>query len=256
MPGESSPAFRLEIFNTEDFSRREIDMEKYTDQMLFICPRDYKHSHGYDRPRRSVWQGDNESFYVLRQSRDIQRVDLCRVDVATGECREVVHEEMETSIEYRYPVLVNGGKELLQWSERTGWAHLYRYSTDGKLLGQITKGEWHVSDILGVDDARRVIYFTDRMGWGEILGPEAPYHDEHFCFGFTLLGKNTLYPAHYHPATELYVVLSGLAVWTLDGVSKVRGPGEFILHPSNHVHSMQTKDEPLLALSPRRQSAT
>ena len=88
----------------------------------------------------------------------------------------------------------------------------------------------------------------NRMGWGEILGPEAPYHDEHFCFGFTLLGKNTLYPAHYHPATELYVVLSGLAVWTLDGVSKVRGPGKFILHPSNHVHSMQTKDEPLLAL--------
>ena len=88
----------------------------------------------------------------------------------------------------------------------------------------------------------------NRMGWGEILGPEAPYHDEHFCFGFTLLGKNTLYPAHYHPATELYVVLSGLAVWTLDGVSKVRGPGEFILHPSNHVHSMQTNEEPLLAL--------
>jgi len=88
----------------------------------------------------------------------------------------------------------------------------------------------------------------NRMGWGEILGPEAPYHDNHFCFGFTLLGENTLYPAHYHPAIELYVVLSGHAVWTLDGVSKIREPGEFILHPSNHVHSMQTKDEPLLAL--------
>ena len=88
----------------------------------------------------------------------------------------------------------------------------------------------------------------NQMGWGEILGPEAPYHDEHFCFGFTLLGKNTFYPAHYHPATELYVVLSGHAEWTLDGVSKVRNPGEFILHPSNHVHSMRISDEPLLAL--------
>ena len=88
----------------------------------------------------------------------------------------------------------------------------------------------------------------NQMGWGEILGPEAPFHDDHFCYGFTLLGKNTFYPAHYHPATELYVVLSGHAEWTLDGVSKVRGPGEFILHPSNHVHSMQTRDEPLLAL--------
>lgn len=88
----------------------------------------------------------------------------------------------------------------------------------------------------------------NQMGWGEILGPEASFHDDHFCYGFTLLGKNTFYPAHYHPATELYVVLSGHAEWTLDGVSKVRNPGEFILHPSNHVHSMQTRDEPLLAL--------
>ena len=89
---------------------------------------------------------------------------------------------------------------------------------------------------------------AEQMGWGEILGPEAPYHDEHFCFGFTLLGKNTFYPSHLHPATELYVILSGHAIWTLDGISKVRGPGEFVLHPSNHIHSMQTENEPMLAL--------
>ena len=88
----------------------------------------------------------------------------------------------------------------------------------------------------------------DQMGWGEILGPEAPYHDDNFCFGFTLLGKDTFYPAHYHPATELYVVLSGHAIWMLDEVPQLRGPGEFILHPSNHIHSMQTENEPMLAL--------
>ena len=88
----------------------------------------------------------------------------------------------------------------------------------------------------------------NQIGWGEILGPEAPYHDEHFCFGFTLLGENTFYPSHLHPATELYVVLSGHAIWTLDGLSKINGPGEFILHPSDHIHSMQTENEPMLAL--------
>jgi mannose-6-phosphate isomerase-like protein (cupin superfamily) len=88
----------------------------------------------------------------------------------------------------------------------------------------------------------------NQMGWGEILGPEAPYRDEHFCFGFTLLGKNTFYPSHLHPATELYVVLSGHAIWTLDGHTQIRGPGEFILHPSEHIHSMQTEQEPMLAL--------
>ena len=88
----------------------------------------------------------------------------------------------------------------------------------------------------------------NQIGWGEILGPEAPYHDEHFCFGITLLGKNTFYPSHLHPATELYVVLSGHAIWTLDGHSKINGPGDFILHPSDHIHSMQTENEPMLAL--------
>ena len=88
----------------------------------------------------------------------------------------------------------------------------------------------------------------NQIGWGEILGPEAPYHDEQLCFGFTLLGKNTFYPSHFHPATELYVILSGHAIWTLDGHSQIRGPGEFILHPSEHVHSMQTENEPMLAL--------
>ncbi len=194
MPGEQSPDFKLEIFNTEDFSRREIDMAKYKEQMLFVCPRDSKHSHAYDKPRRAIWQGDNESFYVLRQSRDIQRVDLCRVDVATGECKEVVHEEMETSIEYRYPVLVNGGKELLQWSERTGWAHLYRYSTDGKLLGQVTKGEWHVSDILGVDDARRVIYFT-ATGYNK---DENPYYLHLFRVNYDGTGLKQLDPKDFN----------------------------------------------------------
>ena len=82
---------------------------------------------------------------------------------------------------------------------------------------------------------------ADQMGWGEILGPEAPYHDEHFCFGFTLLGKNTFYPSHLHPATELYVILSGHAIWTLDGISKVRGPGEFVLHMSKHFQNMCKK---------------
>ncbi len=160
MPGEQSPDFWLELFDTENFECRKVDMPKYKEQMLFICNRPFNHSEIYQRPRRAVWQGDDSKFYVIRQSRDIKRADLCVVDVASATAKEVVAESMNTSIEWQNPVLVNSGKELIQWSERTGWAHLYRYSEDGELINQITKGEWHVSNILGVDDAKRVIYFT------------------------------------------------------------------------------------------------
>lgn len=87
-----------------------------------------------------------------------------------------------------------------------------------------------------------------KMAWGEIIGPEAPYVYDSFCFGFTLIAPNSLYPVHRHPAIELYYVLSGTAEWTLEGKATKQPPGTFILHPSNAIHSMQTGDEPLLAM--------
>ena len=87
-----------------------------------------------------------------------------------------------------------------------------------------------------------------RIGWAELIGPEAPFRTEKYCLGFTLIAPDTIYPEHSHPATELYHVLSGEAFWTLDGDRKLRIPGELILHPSMHRHLMETKKETLLAL--------
>lgn len=87
-----------------------------------------------------------------------------------------------------------------------------------------------------------------KMAWGEIIGPEAPFVCNSFCLGFTLIAPHSDYPAHFHPATELYYVLSGTAEWTLNGQSSLKPPGSFILHPSNVVHAMRTDDEPMLAL--------
>lgn len=86
------------------------------------------------------------------------------------------------------------------------------------------------------------------LGWAELIGPEAPYRTDKYCLGFTLISPDTIYPEHRHPATELYKVLSGTADWTLEGVVTKRKPGEFILHPSDQIHKMQTYDETLLAL--------
>ena len=67
---------------------------------------------------------------------------------------------MNTYQETRPLRVLNGGKEIIQWSERDGWAHLYLYDDQGNLKNRITKGPWHVEEILKVDDKARVIYFT------------------------------------------------------------------------------------------------
>ncbi len=194
MPGEQSPDFTLELFDTESFERREVDMAKFKEQMLFICNDPISHAEMYERPMRMVWLGDNTKFYVIRQSRDIKRADLCVVDVATATANDVVSEKMNTSIEWQFPTLINGGKELIQWSERTGWAHIYRYSADGELLNPITKGDWHVSNILGVDDAKRVIYFT-ATGYNK---EENPYYLHLFRVNYDGTGLKQLDPKGFH----------------------------------------------------------
>ncbi|MBR2429116.1 MAG: S9 family peptidase [Alistipes sp.] len=199
MPGEESPKFWLELFDTETFERREVDMAKYAEQMLFICNRPMKHAAAYERPVRMVWQGDNTKFYVIRQSRDIKRADLCVVDVATATAKDVVVEEMNTSIEWQMPHLINGDKEFIQWSERTGWAHLYRYSVDGELLNPITKGEWHVSEVLGADDSKRVIYFT-ATGYNK---GENPYFLHLFRVNYDGTGLKQLDPKEFNGTFSL-----------------------------------------------------
>ena len=194
MPGEESPHFWLELFNAETMERREVDMTKYKEQMLFICNRPAMHADSYDKPHRVVWQGDNDKFYVIRQSRDIQRADLCVVDVATATAKDLIVEEMNTSIEWQMPTLVNNNSEIIQWSERTGWAHLYRYTADGELINQITKGEWHVSNVLGADDAKRVIYFT-ATGYNK---DENPYYLHLFRVNYDGTGLKQLDPKDFN----------------------------------------------------------
>src|SRR6185312_16518324 len=59
------------------------------------------------------------------------------------------------------PIVRVLGDEVLWYSQRDGWGHLYRYDLrTGALLGQVTSGQWAVRQMLRVDGAARVVYFT------------------------------------------------------------------------------------------------
>src|SRR5262249_34419324 len=52
------------------------------------------------------------------------------------------------------------GKRFLWSSERTGYRHLYLYDLDGNQLAQLTKGEWEVTGVQSIDEAKGLVYFT------------------------------------------------------------------------------------------------
>jgi hypothetical protein len=87
-----------------------------------------------------------------------------------------------------------------------------------------------------------------RMGWAEIVGPVAPFVSHDVCLGLTFIAPATLYPAHDHPAVELYRIVAGHPWWTVGGRTQRQAPGDAILHESAVTHAMESDVEPLLAI--------
>ncbi len=94
---------------------------------------------------------------------------LNKYDAHTGAFVKTLFEETnERYVEPEHAVwfLPTNDQEFLWWSERDGFMHLYRYNTEGKLLGQVTKGDWVTLEILGLDDSKKnlLVKGTDVSG--------------------------------------------------------------------------------------------
>jgi hypothetical protein len=91
--------------------------------------------------------------------------------------------------------------------------------------------------------------FLDIYGWVEIFGTRGHFVNDTVAAGFLLLGPNITYPDHHHVAEEIYIPLTGGALWRKDvGGFEARVADEIIHHPSSINHAMRTGEEPLLAL--------
>ncbi len=86
-------------------------------------------------------------------------------------------------------------------------------------------------------------------GYAELVGKAAFHSSDELLCGVMLLGPDTTYPQHRHPAEEVYHVLSGRSEWQRgDGPWRTVAPGSAIHHPPDLAHAARTGDAPLLAL--------
>ena len=152
MPGEPGPSEELFVFSMPDGGSKRYRVNAFKDQTFDVATRPRKYREIYEKHRSRVWLGDNDGFWLVRGSRDLHRMDVCRVDLASDSTRTVVSERMNTYIEDRQIHLVGGGKQFVWWSERNGWANLYLYNSDGSLVRNLTEGAFHVEDILSVNE--------------------------------------------------------------------------------------------------------
>ncbi|MGV3538355.1 MAG: DPP IV N-terminal domain-containing protein [Rufibacter sp.] len=161
MPGEKeAPIRELLLFNFTDKTSKRINAAAFKDQEISVWPAPALQSSRDDEFRANLWHGTKDKVYFTRTSRDLKKIDVLALDVPTGTVKPLIDERFNTYVEVTRVGLVNGGNEMIHWSERDGWGHFYLYDGNGKLKNQITSGPYHCEDIVGIDEKARVLYFT------------------------------------------------------------------------------------------------
>ena len=122
-----------------------------------------RNSWGFFNVNLGWWNKDSRLAYFVDVDRYYKYARLIEFDTATGKTKILFEEKSDTQIN----LMSNGDmwpsfvplpetNELLWYSERSGWAHLYLYDlATGQLKNTVTQGNWLVRDVVSVDSERR-----------------------------------------------------------------------------------------------------
>ncbi len=111
------------------------------------------------------WSQNSGQLAFVSVSRDHKHVILRIADPETGTVRDVLEEKVDTFFESGYNEvnwhILNESNEVIWFSQRDDWGHLYLYDLNtGKLKNRITSGNWTVLQVLRIDRKKRILYFT------------------------------------------------------------------------------------------------
>lgn len=177
MPGDKEISqYELCVFDTIGRKPVKVNTEKWPDQSL-----------------RILHAGkSSDKIFFQRKRRTCDEIDICVANTGTGECKVLINEKSKPYFNdqmYHLSILEEG-KDLIWWSERTGWGHFYHYDGEGNLKNAITAGEWVAGKVLSIDTLGRTIYFE---GYGREKGRN-PYYAGVYKAGFDRLGETPLTP--------------------------------------------------------------
>lgn len=144
-PGTPNADVRLGVVPAEGGATRWMNIGETRDHLL----------------ARVYWSPDSRAVAYERLNRIQNRLDLGLAETETGNSRVLLTERdpywVNVNDEFRF---LGRGAQFLWGSERDGWRHLYLGSVDDKRLSQITRGDWEVTQVAGVNQETREVFFV------------------------------------------------------------------------------------------------
>ncbi len=145
VPGGTNPVVRVFVAPLGRSKERAMDLGAEADMYI---------------PRVN-WLPDSKRLAIQRLNRTQTTLDVLLSDAATGKTSTILTENDPYWINVNDDLyFLKDGQRFLWASERSGYRHIYLYDFSGKEPLQLTKGEWEVSQVERVDEAKGVVYFT------------------------------------------------------------------------------------------------
>ncbi|MBL1408578.1 S9 family peptidase [Sphingobacterium faecale] len=159
MPGEKdSTEAELYLFNTDTHQAKQISIAAFKNQTLSLWGQERTKASYKGKHYINYWLGNDQEFYMARSSRDLKKIDVIAVNI-DGSTRVLVEERANVYLDIKAPKLVNNGKQFIHWSQRDGWGHFYLYDIQGKLIHQITKGDFHCDELTAYQESTGNLFF-------------------------------------------------------------------------------------------------
>jgi len=147
-PGDPNPKVRLGVVAADgsEAAPHFVDLSAYPEEDRLVV--------------RFTFAPDSRHLLYQVQNRTQTFLHLNTADVETGKVARLLEEKTPAWVNVlAQPRFLADGSFLWE-SERTGFRHLYRYRGDGTLVGAVTKGEWEVRRVHGVDEKGGWVYFS------------------------------------------------------------------------------------------------
>ena len=177
---------------------------------------------------RVKWLPNSKNLSYQWQSRDQKTLKLKSYNLKKRKQTTLLTETSSHWINlHKDLVFLSDNKTFIWASERDGFKHLYHFTNEGKLINQLTKGEWVVDSIKHIDEAKGLIYFTGRA--------DTPL--ERHLYRVPLAGKSPEHVARLSKRNGFHTInFSQDSKSYIDSFSNINTPKQVSLHKADGEH--------------------
>ena len=141
--GEKNALVSMFICDVATKDKKEIDLSKYSD--FYIA--------------RMKWTNDANIFSAQILNRHQDNLDFVFIDGNSGSSKVILNENDKAYIDVTEDLTFLKDNSFIWTSEKDGFNHIYLYDNSGKLINQVTKGNWEVTKYYGLDEKTKTIFY-------------------------------------------------------------------------------------------------